>query len=114
LDDHITLVVDNHIELLRGKPQQISNFVGQGAEIPNVGYWHNQTDMAHTLAAYFLFSYLHAATVANDSFVPDTLILPAMTLIVLNRAKNTFAEQAITFRLIRPVIDCFRFNHFTA
>ena len=38
VDDDVTLVVDDHIELLGGKPQQVTDLVGQAAEVPDVRY----------------------------------------------------------------------------
>src|SRR4029077_5832043 len=47
----------------------------------------------------------HAALVANDSAVLHALVLAAQTLPVGDRAKDFGAEQTITFRLERAVID---------
>ncbi|MNR31604.1 hypothetical protein D3C85_1491250 [compost metagenome] len=43
----------------------------------------------------------------------QALVLAAQALVVLDRAKDLGAEQAIAFRLERPVVDRFRLLHFT-
>jgi len=71
-------------------------------------YRNHQLDVSHTLTTYFLLSDLYTATVADNALVTDTLVLTAMAFIVFNRTKNTLAEQTVTLRLIRTVIDGFR------
>ena len=75
-------------------------------------YGHHEFDMSHALAAYFLLSHFHTATLAHDTFIADTFIFTAMALIVLGRAKNALAEQTIALRFIGTIVDCFRFEHF--
>ena len=74
---------------------------------------HNQLDMSHTFTAHFLFSNFHTTTVADDTFITDTLVFTAMTFIILDRTKNALAEQAITFGFVRTVINGFRLQNFT-
>ena len=64
--------------------------------------------MASTLTAHLLLCNFNTASVADNAFVTDTLVLTAMAFIVFNRTKNTLAEQTVTLRLIRTVIDGFR------
>src|SRR5687767_2796364 len=72
---------------------------------------HHQFNMAHAFTTYFLFRYLHTAAVANDSFITNTFVLTAGTLIILNRTKNPFAEQTISFRLVSTIVNGFRLKH---
>ena len=76
----------------------------------NDGY--NKLDVTHALATNLLLRYFHTATVTNDTLVTDTLVFTAGTLIILNRAENSLAEQTIALRLIGPVVDCFWLQYF--
>ncbi len=70
--------------------------------------------MAHTLAADLLLSDLDTATVADDALVADALILTAMALIVLDRAENALAEQAVTLGLVGAVVNGLGFEDLAA
>ena len=76
-------------------------------------YRNNQRNMSHAFATHFFLGYLNTTTVANDSFVTDTFVFTAVTLIILNRSEDSFAEQTIAFRFISPVIYRFRFQNFS-
>ena len=73
-----------------------------------------QRDMSHTLTAHLLLRNLHTATIADDTLIADTLVLTAVALIVLHRAEDTLAEQTITLRLVRTVVDGLGFEHLAA
>src|SRR5690606_19921316 len=51
---------------------------------------------------------LDAALFADDALVLHALVLAAQAFVVLGRAKDTGAEQAVTLGLERPVVDGFR------
>ena len=72
---------------------------------------HYKLNMSGTLAAYFLFGYFNTATVADDAFVTDALVLSAVAFVVLGRTENAFAEQAVTLGFIGSVVDCFGLQH---
>ena len=82
--------------------------------IPDMHHRNDQRDMAHALAAHLFLGHLHAAAVADDALVADTLVLAAMALVVLHRAEDTLAEQTVAFGLVRSVVDRFRFEHLAA
>ena len=103
----VALVVDNCVELLGGKSKQVSYFVRQRAEIPDVSHGHYQLDMAHALAAYLLFGHHYTASVAYDAFVADAFVLSAMALVVLYGAEYLLAEEAVAFGLVCAVVDGF-------
>ena len=69
--------------------------------------------MTHALTTHFLFRHFHTATVTNDSLVTDALVLAAVTLVVLHWTKNALAEQAVTLRLVRTVVDGLGLQHFS-
>ena len=66
-----------------------------------------QFDMAHTLAPHPGQGDFDTAFFADNTFVLHAFIFAAETFIVLDRAKNARAEQAIAFRLEGPVVDGF-------
>src|SRR5688572_18878966 len=72
-----------------------------------------ELNVAHTLTTYFFLGNFHAATVADNAFVTNSLIFSAVTFPVFNRTKDTLAEQAAHFRLVRTVVDGFRLGYFT-
>jgi hypothetical protein len=77
-----------------------------------VHHWYYQLYVPHTLTAYFFLRHLHTATVTNDAFVADTLVLATVAFIIFYRTKNTLAEQAIPLRFVGAIVDGFRFQHF--
>ena len=113
LDYYIFFVVYYRIKFLGWHPQQVTNLVRQGAEVPNVCHGHHQFNMSGSLAAHFLFRDLNATAVADDSLVTNTLVLTASALVVFRRTEDAFTEQAIPLGLVGTVIDCFRFGHLT-
>ena len=113
LNNNITFVVYNRIQFLCRQSEQITDFIRKRTEIPDVSHRHNQLDMSHTFTAHFLFSNFHTTTVADDTFITDTLVFTAMTFIILDRTKNALAEQTVTFGFVRTIINGFRLQNFT-
>jgi len=66
-----------------------------------------QFDMAHALAAHLAHRDFDTAFFADDALVFHALILAAQAFIILDRAKDTRAEQAVTFGLERAIVDGF-------
>ena len=71
-----------------------------------------QVDVAHALAAHLGLRDFDAALLADHAAVLQALVLAAQALVVLDRAEDLGAEQAITLRLERPVVDGLRLLHF--
>ena len=69
-------------------------------------------DVSHTFTTNFLLGNFHTTTIADNAFITDSFIFTAMAFIILNRTKNTFAKQTITFRLVGTIVDRFWFEHF--
>ena len=67
-----------------------------------------QFDMAHPLAAHLLKGDFHAALFADNAAIFHALVFAAQAFVILDRAKDTRTEQAITFGLKRAVVDGFR------
>ncbi|MPM05098.1 hypothetical protein SDC9_51382 [bioreactor metagenome] len=79
-----------------------------------MGNRNHQLNVTNAFATDFLFSHLNTTTIADNTFITDTFVFSAMTFKIFGRTKNTFAEQTVTFRLISPVVDGFRFEYLTA
>ena len=69
--------------------------------------------MSHALTAYLCTRHLDAAAGADDPLVADALVLAAVALPVARRAKDAFAEKAVTLRLQGAVVDGLRLLYFT-
>jgi len=55
--------------------------------------------MTHTLTTNARLGYLNAASITDNTFITDLLILTAMTLPVFARSEYSFTEQTISFWL---------------
>ncbi len=73
-----------------------------------------QLDVAHALTANLGQRDFHAATVADNAFMLDSLVLSAVTFPIACGSENLFAEQAVFFRLERTIIDGFGLSYFPA
>ena len=74
---------------------------------------YNEFDVTHTLTTYFLLSYLYAATLADDTFIADTFVFTAVTLVVFGRTEDTLTEQTVTFGFVGTIVNRFRFEYLT-
>src|SRR5690606_22710460 len=111
LNHHVTLVVDDLIELLAREAQQVADLVRQRAEIPDVSDGNNQFDMSHTFPSHLLFRNLDTAAVADDALVPDALVFAAVAFPILYGTEYPLAKQTAHFRLVCSVVDCLRLSH---
>src|SRR4029453_5263029 len=69
-------------------------------------------DVAHPLAANLGERDLDAALLADDAAVLQALVLAAQALVVLDRAEDLRAEEAVALGLERPVVDRLRLLDF--
>ena len=99
--------IEHALQLLELHVEQHADAAGQRLQEPDVGNRRGQFDMAHALAADLRHGHFHAALFADDALVLHALVLAAQALVILDRAKDAGAEQAITFRLEGPVVDGF-------
>ena len=65
-------------------------------------------DMPHALAAHLRLRHLDTALLAHDAAMLEPLVLAAQAFVVLDWAENLRAEQSVTLRLERSVIDRLR------
>src|SRR5262245_27161207 len=68
-------------------------------------HWRGKLDMAHALAPDLGERDLDAAFLADDALVLHALVLAAQALVVLHRAEDARAEQAVALRLEGAVVD---------
>ena len=80
----------------------------QRLQEPDVRNGRGQFDMAHPLAPHLLQRDFNAALFADDAAILHALVFAAQAFVILDRPKDTGAEQAVTFRLERAVVDGFR------
>ena len=64
-----------------------------------------EVDVAEALTAHLGLDDLDAALLADDPAVLHALVLAAVALVVLHRAEDLRAEEAIPLRLERAVVD---------
>ena len=113
LYNNVLLVVDDRLQFLGRYAEQSCDLRGQRTKIPDMSNRYTQLDMSHTLTTNLLLCYLYAATLAHDTFVTNTFVLSAVTLVILCRTENTLAEQTITLRLVCAVVDSLGLEHLT-
>jgi hypothetical protein len=68
-------------------------------------------DVAATFATHFLLGHLYTASIAGDTLVADTLVLSAVTLVVLDRTEDSLAEETVSLRFVCTIIDSLRLQH---
>ena len=71
-----------------------------------------QLDVAHALAAHLGQRDFDAALLADHAAVLEALVLAAQALVVLDRAEDLGAEQAVALRLEGAVVDGLRLLDF--
>ena len=71
-----------------------------------------QFDVAHALATDLGYGNFDAALFADDALVLHALVFAAQAFVVLYRTEDARAEQPVTFRLERAVVDRFRLLDF--
>ena len=69
--------------------------------------------MTHAVAPHLGLRHFDAALLADHATVLQALVLAAQALVVLDRAKDLGAEQAITLGLESPVVDGLWLLHLT-
>jgi hypothetical protein len=76
-----------------------------------MGYRGSQLDVAKPFTPNLGLDYLNTAFFTNDSTVLHSLVLAAVTFIILNRPEDLGTEETVPFRFKGPVIDGLRFFH---
>ena len=85
----------------------------QALQEPDVRDRRGQVDVPEALAAHLGLDDLDAALLADDAAVLHALVLAAVALVVLHRSEDLRAEETVTLRLERPVVDRLGLLHLT-
>ncbi len=105
LGDHVGREVDDLLQVLRGQVQQVPQARGHALEVPDVGDGGGQVDVPHALTAHLGAGDLHAALLAHDALVADTLVLAARALPVACGPEDLLTEETVTLGLEGAVVD---------
>src|SRR5262249_40450810 len=108
LPDDVVLEVKNALEILESQVEQKTDAARQRLQEPDVGNWRSQFDMTHALAPDARQRHFDRALFTDDALVLHTLVLAAQALVVLDRSEDARAEQPVTLRLERAVVDGLR------
>ena len=112
LENDVVFEIQNPLEILQRHVEQKADAGGQRLQEPDVRDRRRQFDMAHALAPDPRQGHFDRALLADDALVLHALVLAAQALIVLDRAKDAGAEQAVTLRLEGAVVNGFRLLDF--
>src|SRR6185503_20203541 len=105
IDDDIVRVVDDLLEIAKREIHEVPHRTRKSLEEPDVGDGYGELDVAHALTTNTSESHFDAATVADHSAIPDSLVLTAMTLPVLHGSEDPLAEETILLGLEGAVVD---------
>src|SRR5690606_12818386 len=108
LGDNVVFEVEDALDILQRHVHQRTDTRRKRLQEPDVGDWSGELDMAHALTANARQRDFNAALFADDALVLHALVLAAQALIVLDRTKNSRAEQTVTLGLERTVVDRLR------
>src|SRR5262249_47733889 len=111
LEDHVLLEVEDLLELAQRHVEELADAAREPLEEPHVADRRSQLDVTHALASYACARHLDAALVAHDAGELHALVLAARALVVLDGPEDARAEQTVTLRLERPVVDGLRLLH---
>ena len=105
LDDDVLLEVEDALEVAQRHVEHQADARRQRLQEPDVRDRRGELDVAHALAPDLLQRHLDAALLADDAAVLHPLVLAAQALVVLDRTEDARAEEAVTLRLERAVVD---------
>ncbi len=113
IDHHVALEIEHALDIAQGHVQQQADTRRQRLQEPDVSDRRGQLDVRHALAAHLGQRDFHAALLADHATVLEALVLAAQALVVLDRAEDLGAEEAVALRLEGAVVDGLRLLHFT-
>ncbi len=111
IDDDVGLEVEDALEIAQRDVEQVADAARQPLEEPDVADRRGQRDVAQPLAADLRLRHFDAALVADHAAVLHALVLAAQALPVGDRPEDLRAEQAVSFRLERAVVDRLGLGH---
>jgi hypothetical protein len=77
-----------------------------------MSYWGSKFDMAHSLTTNFGASNFDAATLADNSFEANALVLTAIAFPVASWTEDLLIEESVLFWLKGSVVDGFWLLYF--
>ena len=95
---HFFNIFERHI-------QEITDSARQALQEPYVSDWCSEVNVTEALTANSALNHLDAALLTDDAPVLHALVLAAVALVVLDRAEDLRAEEAVPFGLEGPVVD---------
>src|SRR3990167_1897546 len=113
IDNDVALEVEHALDITQGHVHQQADTARQRLEEPDVGNRRSQFDVRHALTTNLGQRDFNAALLADHATMLQALVLTAQALVILYRAKDLGAEQAVALRLERTVVDGFRLFNFT-
>ena len=108
VDDDEGFEIEHALDFAQRHVEHEADARRQRLQEPDVRDRAREVDVAHALAAHLGLGDLDAALLADHAAVLQALVLAAQALVVLRRSEDLGAEQAITFRLERAVVDGLR------
>ncbi len=112
VDDHVGFEVQHALDVAQRHVEHEAQTRRQRLQEPDVGARRSQFDVAHAVTTDLGLGHFDAALLADHAAVLEALVLAAQALVVLDRAEDLGAEQAVTLGLERAVVDGLRLLHF--
>src|SRR5205814_581337 len=108
LDDDVVRVVNDFFEIAKREVHEIPHWTRKSLEEPDVGDGYGELDVTHSLATNTSECHFDAATIADHTAIPDSLVLSAVAFPVLHGTEDALAEKSILLRLEGAIVDGLR------
>ncbi len=105
IDDDVAFEIKHALDVTQGHVQQQADTARQRLQEPDVCNGRSQLNVGHTLTAHLGQRNFNAALLTDNAAMLEALVLTAQALIVLDRAKDLGAEQAVALGLERTIVD---------
>ena len=109
---NVCFKVQHTFDVTQGHVQDQAQTARQRFQEPDVCARCRQVNVTHAFATHFGLCHFNAALLADHAAVLQTLVFTAQAFVVFDGAKNLGAEQTITLRLERAIVDGFRLFNF--
>ncbi len=105
IDHDEGLEIEHPLDITQGHIQKQPDPGRQRFQEPDMGDRTRQFDMPHVLAAHLRDRHFDAALLADHTTVLEPLVPAAQALIILDGPEDLGAEQSVTLRFERAVVD---------
>ena len=105
IDDDVRLAVEDLFQVLQRDVEHVPDTAREALQEPDVRDGRSEVDVPEALTAHLGLNHLDAALLAHDPAVLHALVLAAVALVVLHRAKDLRAEEPVALRLEGAVVD---------